>query len=407
MGYIESLNAFVVNNGEALSIVKCGDEREYFDGGMKGMLFPSYLGIGALRVKDGLIACKFINGEAGVFDATGNTVISRTKINYSSNTGANIDTILKILDGGLVAVNPSYDKSGVSGYTSIYRTTTSGDLKDRGMLVARLENAKGTLTNVKGFDGKYVTITGNTTGDFIFSVPATQAAAGQTTIATTNGTVSDNDKDDYYGEITYMGGGKFFIHQDWTVEKDKEYTYYDGFDYYVFTRRIYTPDNDKSEAYTKNADKVFLYMENNYYDGDKAGVATSSYLKDGFTYASYGLTITNKVGTYDQFILDENLNVVMSLTGNYGITIKTRRKRKSAISTSLCNAWTVTTTIRFCPASLTSTTRTATASDTTAETTSSNKSFQTISSWLRSTIPTIRRRTPINSTARSTSTATW
>ena len=171
---------------------------------------------------------------------------------------------MKILDGGLVAVNPSYDKSGVSGYTSIYRTTTSGDLKDRGMLVARLENAKGTLTNVKGFDGKYVTITGNTTGDFIFSVPATQAAAGQTTIATTNGTVSDNDKDDYYGEITYMGGGKFFIHQDWTVEKDKEYTYYDGFDYYVFTRRIYTPDNDKSEAYTKNADKVFLYMENNY-----------------------------------------------------------------------------------------------------------------------------------------------
>ena len=230
MGYIESLNAFVVNNGEALSIVKCGDEREYFDGGMKGMLFPSYLGIGALRVKDGLIACKFINGEAGVFDATGNTVISRTKINYSSNTGANIDTILKILDGGLVAVNPSYGKSGVSGYTSIYRTTTSGDLKDRGMLVARLENAKGTLTNVKGFDGKYVTITGNTTGDFIFSVPATQAAAGQTTIATTNGTVSDNDKDDYYGEITYMGGGKFFIHQDWTVAKDEEYTYYGGFD---------------------------------------------------------------------------------------------------------------------------------------------------------------------------------
>lgn len=328
VGYIESLNAFVVNKGEALSIVKCGDEREYFDGGMKGMLFPSYLGIGALRVKDGLIACKFINGEAGVFDATGNTVISRTKINYSSNIGANIDTILKILDGGLVAVNPSYDKSGVSGYTSIYRTTTSGDLKDRGMLVARLENAKGTLTNVKGFDGKYVTITGNTTGDFIFSVPATQAAAGQTTIATTNGTVSDNDKDDYYGEITYMGGGKFFIHQDWTVEKDKEYTYYDGFDYYVFTRRIYSPDNDKSEAYTKNADKVFLYMENNYYDGDKAGVATSSYLKDGFTYASYGLTITNKVGTYDQFILDENLNVVMSLTGNYGITIKDQKKEK-------------------------------------------------------------------------------
>lgn len=328
VGYIESINAFVVKNGESLSIVKCGDTREYFDGGMKGMLFPSYLGIGALRVKDGLIACKFINGEAGVFDTSGNTVISRTKINYSSNTAAGIDTILKILDAGLIAVNPSYDKNGVSGYTSIYRPTTSGNLQDRGMLTARLENAKGTLTNIKGFDGKYVTITGNTTGDFIFAVPYSQARDGQTTSATANGTVSDNDKDDYYGEITYMGGGKFFIHQDWTVEKDKEYTYYDGFDYYVFERRIYTPDNDKSQAYTKNADKVFLYMENNYYDGDKAGVATSSYLKDGFTYASYGLTIVNKIGTYDQFILDENLNIVMSLTGNYGITIKDQKKEK-------------------------------------------------------------------------------
>lgn len=328
VGYIESINAFVVKNGESLSIVKCGDTREYFDGGMKGMLFPSYLGIGALRVKDGLIACKFINGEAGVFDTSGNTVISRTKINYSSNTAAGIDTILKILDAGLIAVNSSYDKNGVSGYTSIYRPTTSGNLQDRGMLAARLENAKGTLTNIKGFDGKYVTITGNTTGDFIFAVPYSQARDGQTTSATANGTVSDNDKDDYYGEITYMGGGKFFIHQDWTVEKDKEYTYYDGFDYYVFERRIYTPDNDKSQAYTKNADKVFLYMENNYYDGDKAGVATSSYLKDGFTYASYGLTIVNKIGTYDQFILDENLNIVMSLTGNYGITIKDQKKEK-------------------------------------------------------------------------------
>lgn len=328
VGYIESINAFVVKNGESLSIVKCGDTREYFDGGMKGMLFPSYLGIGALRVKDGLIACKFINGEAGVFDTSGNTVISRTKINYSSNTAAGIDTILKILDADLIAVNPSYDKNGVSGYTSIYRPTTSGNLQDRGMLAARLENAKGTLTNIKGFDGKYVTITGNTTGDFIFAVPYSQARDGQTTSATANGTVSDNDKDDYYGEITYMGGGKFFIHQDWTVEKDKEYTYYDGFDYYVFERRIYTPDNDKSQAYTKNADKVFLYMENNYYDGDKAGVATSSYLKDGFTYASYGLTIVNKIGTYDQFILDENLNIVMSLTGNYGINIKDQKKEK-------------------------------------------------------------------------------
>ena len=328
VGYIESINAFVVNKGDVLSIVKCDDEREYFTGGMKGMIFPDYLGISALRVKDGLIACKFNDNTAGVFDTSGRTVLSRARIDYSSNTAAGIDTILTILDSGLIAVNPSYDKSGVSGYTFIYRPTLSGDVDHRGALVDRVENAKGTLTNVKGFDGKYVTITGNTNGDYIFAVPSSVSGEVQNTSATENGTVADNDKDDYYGEITYMGGGKFFIHQDWTVSKDDDYTYFDGFDYYVFTRRIYTPDNDKSTEYTKNSDKVFLYMTNNYYDSAKAGIATSQYLKNGFTYASYGLTIINKIGTYDQFILDENLNIVMSLTGNYGVTIKDQKKEK-------------------------------------------------------------------------------
>lgn len=328
VGYITSLDAFVVSNGDVLSIVKCGDTKEYFDGGMKGMILPASLGISALRVKDGLIACKFNDYTAGVFDSNGRTVISRTKINWSSNSGANIDTILKILDSGLIAVNSAYDRNGTSGYTSIYRPSVNGELSQRGTLVAKLENAKGTLTDVKGFDGKYVTITGNTAGDYIFAVPNSVSGEVAPTLATMNGTVADNDKDDYYGEITYMGGGKFFIHQDWTVAKDEEYTYYDGFDYYVFSRRIYTPDNDKSSEYTKNSDKVFIYLENNYYDGDKAGIATSQYLKDGFTYASYGLTIKDKIGTYDQFILDENFNVVMSLTGNYGITIKDQKKEK-------------------------------------------------------------------------------
>ena len=138
VGYITSLDAFVVSNGDVLSIVKCGDTKEYFDGGMKGMILPAALGISALRVKDGLIACKFNDYTAGVFDSNGRTVISRTKINWSSNSGANIDTILKILDSGLVAVNSAYDRNGTSGYTSIYRPSVNGELSQRGTLVAKL-----------------------------------------------------------------------------------------------------------------------------------------------------------------------------------------------------------------------------------------------------------------------------
>ena len=333
VGYIESINAFVVEKDGVLSLVKMNDEKIYFDGGIKGMIIPDWIGVSALRVKDGLIVCKFASGEAGVLNQNGETVLSRTKIGANDGSSrslvnVNIDNAVKVLDGGLVAVAAQYDVKGKTGYTSIYRPTTSGALESRGALVCRVKNADNKLSYVKGFDSKYVTVVGNKDGDKIFAIPQSAGDVVQNLDATTNGTVQDNDEDDYSSEITYIGNGRFFIHEDWTVENTEDYTYYDGFDYYVFKRRIYTPDNDASSEYTANADKVFLYLENKYYGGDKGGIDTKSYLKDGFIYASYGLTIIGKVGFYDQFILDENLNVVMSLTGNYGVTIKDQKKEK-------------------------------------------------------------------------------
>lgn len=333
VGYIESINAFVVQKNGALSIVKMNDEKIYFPGGIKGMIIPDEIGVSALRVKDGLIVCKFANGEAGVLNQNGETVLSRTKIGANDDSSrslvnVNIDNAVKVLDGGLVAVAAQYDIKGKTGYTSIYRPTSSGALESRGTLVCRVKNSDNKLSYVKGFDSKYVTVVGNKSGDEIFSIPQSAGDVVPNLDSTTNGTVSTNNNKNYSSEITYIGGGRFFIHEDWTVENTEDYTYYDGFDYYVFKRRIYTPDNDASSEYTANADKVFLYLENKYYGGDKGGIDTTSYLKDGFIYASYGLTIIGKVGFYDQFILDENLNVVMSLTGNYGVTIKDQKKEK-------------------------------------------------------------------------------
>lgn len=333
VGYIESINAFVVEKGGVLSLVKMNDEKIYFDGGIKGMIIPDWIGVSALRVKDGLIVCKFASGEAGVLNQNGETVLSRTKIGANDDSSrslvnVNIDNAVKVLDGGLIAVSATYDKYGKTGYTSIYRPTTDGAVNERGALVCRVKNSDNKLSYVKGFDSKYVTVVGNKAGDEIFAIPQTANAVVPNLDSTTNGTVSTNNNKNYSSEITYIGGGRFFIHEDWTVENTEDYTYYDGFDYYVFKRRIYTPDNDASSEYTANADKVFLYLENKYYGGDKGGIDTTSYLKDGFIYASYGLTIIGKVGFYDQFILDENLNVVMSLTGNYGITIKDQKKEK-------------------------------------------------------------------------------
>lgn len=325
VGYIESINGFVVEKDGSLSIVLCDDQNVYFEGGMKGQIFPDWINVSALRVKGNLIACKFANGQAGVFDKSGNTVLSRSAVSGAAD--ANIDDVIKILDGSMIAVSEKYDTKAVKGYTSVYRPTTSGDVYSRGQLVCRVQNDDAKLSCLRGFDGKYVSVVGNSEGDYIFAIPQS-ADSPRNIIATTNGTVEDNGKDDYYSEITYMGNGKFFIHEDWTVASTDDYAYYDGFDYYCFKRRIYTPENDATSEYTQNADKVFLYLENAYYGGDKGGIDTTSYLKDGFTYASYGLAIIGKLGTYDQYILDSDFNVVMSLSGNYGITIKDQKKEK-------------------------------------------------------------------------------
>ena len=333
VGYIKDMDAFVVKCGDTLSIVKCNDDRVYNeDCPMPGMMFPLYVGINALRVKDGLIACRFNDGTAGVFDYNGRTVLSRSHFKQNSTTSINLDGIMKILDNNLIAVHANYLNDGASGYTSIYRPKHNKESESAcGELVCRVANGDNVLSYVRGFDGKYVTVVGNDEGDCIYRIPSTANGNPQNMTGTSNGTFVSEGQKKYYCEITYMGGGKFFVHEDWVVDKTADYLYYDGYDYYCNSRHIYTPDNDRLTDYTANSNNVFAYLTNNYYDVDKAGIDTSAYLNDGFTYASYGLTIIDRVGFYDQFILDKNFNVVRSLTGNYGIEIKGQKKEKVGV----------------------------------------------------------------------------
>ncbi len=329
VGYIKPLNAFVISKKDSagdtcLSIVRCDDSRVYFEGGMAGMMFPESAGISALRVDSGLIVVKFKNGEACVYNQNAKVVLSRTKVN---GVDVNIDKAVKVLDGGLVAVGYAYDVNGYSGYTSIYRPTTSGSTSERGQLVCRVQNQDNDLSYVNGFDSKYVTVVGNEEGSYIFEIPSNADSGVKNLVAEKDkGLVKDNGEDDYYNEVTYVGNGKFFVYQDWTVDKSADYTYFDGENYYFVTRHIYTPDNQKLEEYTDNSSKIFMSITNNYYDSTKANIDTRDYLNDGFLYVTYGIDIVEtegvKIGHYDQFILDSDLNIVLSLSGNYGITAK-------------------------------------------------------------------------------------
>ena len=328
IGYIKDIDGFVVCKGGMLSIVKCGDSREYFEGGIKGMLFPESLGITALRVSKGIIVCKFNNGCLGAFDYFGKTILSQTRTKGAS--GVKIDKVIKALDSNLIAVTATYDVDGKSGYTSLYRPTTNGKINERGELVCRVKNDANDLSYVTGFDNAYISVIGNSAGRYLYAVPQ-HAGDEVKNIDPEAGLVAPLDHDDYFVEITYIGGGRFLIHEDWTVESTEDYTYYDGNDYYVFKRRIYDANSGAMSDYNGNADKVFLYLTNSYYGSDKGGMDVSTYLTSGYMYASYGLFIDEqKVAHYDQYILDKDLNVVMSLTGNFDAV--ERKEERSSVS---------------------------------------------------------------------------
>ncbi len=351
VGYIEEIDAFVVcvdqSGNNKLSIVKCGDKSVYRSDLMEGMMFGPDQGIRAIRYKAGLFVCLFDDGTAGAFDAaSGREVISRKKLGYGDNpqnkaygfddtNGKNIDSVIKILCGGLIAVNYNYDHQSEKDFTSIYRPTYEGNRDDRGELVCRIQNSSNSLDQVAGFDGKYASVSGTSNGEYMYKIPDHAPNNGpQSLIATSRGSVTTNSKTGYTDEITYIGNGKFFVCQDWESSKD-DYTYYTGEKYIQCVRGVYNAEKDKYDEYNSNT--VFNNLTNNYYGASKPGVSaqgvdTRSYLKDGYTYVSFGLTIYEsngvKYGLYDQFILDGNLNIVMSLTGNYGITIKDQTKDK-------------------------------------------------------------------------------
>lgn len=354
VGYIPALNAFVVSLKEGsstkLSVVKCDDKTVYREGLIPGMMFGPDQGIRALRYKDGIIACLFDDGRAGAFDATsGREILSRFKLGkdvydpsndgrlgYSdANSASNIDTVIKILCSNMIAVHFNYDHSGARDYTSIYRPTYQGDQRERGELVCRVYNTAGALAQVNGFDNRYVSVSGTSTGEYMFRIPDHAPSNGaQSLQATSRGSLTTNNNTNYSDESTYIGNGKFFVSQDWEVSKGTDYTYYNGSNYIVSKQGIYNAEKDSFTAIS--SDRIFNNLTNNYYTSSKAGIDTSSYLNDGYTYVSYGLTIYeadngDKLGLYDQYIVDSDLDIVLSLTGNYGVKIESQTRDKVSL----------------------------------------------------------------------------
>lgn len=326
IGYIAGMNAFIVtNSNHDLSVVKVpeGEDKTVTE---EDFLIPPSGAVRAIKAVGNHFAVR-IASSSGFVGVMGSDGKWRVNANKTVDTGAAVDkntlsSAIRILGDELVAVNPanSAETAGNSSYTPIYRIST-------GEMVCRI-NTGGSLSGILGFDGKYVSVETSSESNGketrVYAVPDTLGDAADLAYPRYGSFVNTNGYEDYYTESLYLGGGKFYIHTEWTVDSDANYTYaYDG-EYYRAVRYFYYPDEDRTESYTSS--HIFLNAVNSYYDGvsgrslGDTAVAPSSFLKDGYTYASFGLIVdTEKNAHYDQFILDRDLNIVYSLTTNFGI----------------------------------------------------------------------------------------
>lgn len=351
-GYIASLDAYVVKNSDnVISIVKA-------NGGEGQLLFGAEIGVKAVHAVGDTILFRRTNSgreEYGAMNSNGNFVLDPALTSNSAT--ATLTSALRVLDDNLIAVNPSYDNGTTNkNYTPIYSTET-------GELVCRVKNPNGSLLNMYAFDGRYV-VTSFTDGSknmgcYIYDLQRDGAAGGDVDPSSYGIYYNaDGSLDNYYVEALYIGNGRFYVHQEWTVDSDEEYTYFYNDEYAKVVRYIYDAAANKRDLYESpyifinlvspryangtdymqielpdSAPTGYSYYSNGiYYDSTAKcfKVAADTFLQEGYFMSFFALYVPeNKEAEYDQLVLNEDLKVVYSLTGNAGIKVEGTQEKES------------------------------------------------------------------------------
>ena len=125
--------------------------------------------------------------------------------------------------------------------------------------------------------------------------------------------------------VTYVGGNNFYCAEmvklakssasGETAEEDYDYIDLSGNKCKI---SIFGFNAKTGEKKTMSDEMIFSSIVNGYYE-EESGIEISKYLNDGFSYVSVGLVKTDgKKTQFEAFIIDENFNVVASMTTEYG-----------------------------------------------------------------------------------------
>ena len=335
-GYIPEMDAFIIKDSSTkfINIVRAGDNKAILNTTDTAGDYGFNLAIVAIKCAFGRIAVVRADGKAEVYNSNGRVVVSNTNF-YNIQITDKIEDVLNIVSSDLLAVNFKFDSNfntssyGSTDYASIYRMSN-------GVLQGLIRNESGSVVNIEGAD------------DYVVTFPTKESEnktqrvykIGKSTTNVTD-TISISERaifkddgigSDYYSEVVYLGNDRFYVYQDCVVTEDKAYTYYyvsTGDDntetktYYNVKRYIYNAKEDS--RIDVNSDIIFMSLTNKYhFNATYGGVAASDFLQDGYMYASFCIVVDEytKEGSYDQMILNSNLDIIMSLSGNFGTTLK-------------------------------------------------------------------------------------
>ena len=335
-GYLPEMDAFVVKDSTTkfINLVKSGENKAMIRTTDNEGDYGFNLAIVAIKCAYGRIAVIRADGRAEVYNTEGRIVVNNSNFHNISDT-TKIEDVLNILSSELLAVNFSYDSNfntssyGSIDYASVYRMSN-------GVLHGLIRNESGKVSAIEGADDYVVTFpteSSESKTSRIYKIGHISTKTTDTITCSERATFRDDSTgSDYYSEVVYLGQDTFYVYQDWVVESTKPYTYYyvstndnneEEKTYYKVNRYLYNAKEDSRQDI--DTDIIFMSLTNKYhYNATYGGISATEFLNDGYMYASYCIVIDEytKEGSYDQMILDSNLSIIMSLSGNFGITLR-------------------------------------------------------------------------------------
>lgn len=336
IGYIEKYNIFVVEKVKVTDTAKHAVESEkilnVMKAGSDSLILDENLRPKQIQIAHGYIAILGSDNTVSVYNMDGRTVLSKSHFDKDkiANSAKKLTDIIKIADSDTIAVSGEYLKDGKSKTVTFFRPTTEGDVSNRGVKGNTIENPSDKLGNVGVVENTYSVVrTGSDSkqdqgGSVLWNI-----ITGEKLIEY----AKPKDAKEYTQFVSYLGMSRFYIQTN-QEGKEKNYTIKTGNGKYTLIKSAFFNAANRKEY--KNETGYLYGKILNEYSYNLEGREVSKVLKPGYQYCGYVVDLTKPSNpTFDQFIVDKKLKPVLSLTGNYGISVDSIKKFSEATLTDL------------------------------------------------------------------------